>query len=177
MGNSSMTDRVKLDAAEKDVAELYNNLVDVATGVAAEKTAAIDAIVKELSKGINLFSNADLWDFQLRLGVEAFILSAAKEQSALKQACADAVYKEALAKSYSIATGAQEAKKQQSILETVDKQAVNMVWTAVSNILKTKLDEAHRLVNIIQSIQISRAAEAKQASSPRSEPDRMTLME
>ena len=46
-----------------------------------------------------------------------------------------------------------------------------MLYTSISGILKAKLDEAHRLVNIIQNIQISRAAEAKLNGSPRSEAD------
>ena len=132
-------------------------------------------LVKELSKGINLYTNSQLWDFQMQISVEAYNISMAKEQTSLKQACAEALYKEGLANSYSLSTGTQEAKKQQSVLDTIDKQGVNMLWTAVSSLLKTKCDEAHRLVNAIQNIQISRAAEAKQLGSPRSEVDNINF--
>ena len=169
-----MIDEQQIMAAQSDVNETYDYLAGAVQEVTKDIVAPLDKIVKELSKGINLFSNADLWDFQLRLGVEAYILGNIKEQSSLKQACAEALYKEGLAKSYSTTAGAVEAKKQQSVLDTLDKQAVTMLWTTVSNLLKTKCDEAHRLVNIIQGIQISRAAEAKQ-QGPRSEVDRMNL--
>ena len=162
---------VKIDQANNDVNEIYFQLSEAAKETISEIVKPIDNIVKELSKGINLFSNTELWDFQLRLGIESYKLANIKEQSSLKEACAEALYKESLAKSYAEATGAAETKKQASILASIEKQAVFMLYTSISGILKAKLDEAHRLVNIIQNIQISRAAEAKLNGSPRSEAD------
>lgn len=162
---------IKIDQVNNDVNEIYFQLSDAAKETIGEIVKPIDNIVKELSKGINLFSNTELWDFQLRLGIESYKLANIKEQSSLKEACAEALYKESLAKSYAEATGAAETKKQASILASIEKQAVSMLYTSISGILKAKLDEAHRLVNIIQNIQISRAAEAKLNGSPRSEAD------
>ena len=162
---------IKIDQANNDVNEIYFQLSDAAKETISEIVKPIDDIVKELSKGINLFSNTELWDFQLRLGIESYKLANIKEQSSLKEACAEALYKEGLAKSYAEATGAAETKKQASILASIEKQAVSMLYSSISGILKAKLDEAHRLVNIIQNIQISRAAEAKLNGSPRSEAD------
>ena len=162
---------VKIDQVNNDVNEIYFQLSDAAKETIGEIVKPIDDIVKELSKGINLFSNTELWDFQLRLGIESYKLANIKEQSSLKEACAEALYKEGLAKSYAEATGAAETKKQASILASIEKQAVSMLYSSISGILKAKLDEAHRLVNIIQNIQISRAAEAKLNGSPRSEAD------
>ena len=162
---------IKIDQANNDVNEIYFQLSDAAKETIDEIVKPIDDIVKELSKGINLFSNTELWDFQLRLGIESYKLANIKEQSSLKEACAEALYKEGLAKSYAEATGAAETKKQASILASIEKQAVSMLYSSISGILKAKLDEAHRLVNIIQNIQISRAAEAKLNGSPRSEAD------
>ena len=162
---------IKVDQANNDVNEIYFQLSDAAKETIGEIVKPIDDIVKELSKGINLFSNTELWDFQLRLGIESYKLANIKEQSSLKEACAEALYKEGLAKSYAEATGAAETKKQASILASIEKQAVSMLYSSISGILKAKLDEAHRLVNIIQNIQISRAAEAKLNGSPRSEAD------
>ena len=162
---------IKIDQANNDVNEVYFQLSDAAKETIGEIVKPIDDIVKELSKGINLFSNTELWDFQLRLGIESYKLANTKEQSSLKEACAEALYKEGLAKAYAEATGAAETKKQASILASIEKQAVSMLYSSISGILKAKLDEAHRLVNIIQNIQISRAAEAKLNGSPRSEAD------
>ena len=162
---------IKIDQANNDVNEIYFQLSDAAKETIGEIVKPIDDIVKELSKGINLFSNTELWDFKLRLGIESYKWANIREQSSLKEAWAEALYKEGLAKSYAEATGAAETKKQASILASIEKQAVSMLYSSISGILKAKLDEAHRLVNILQNIQISRAAEAKLNGSPRSEAD------
>ncbi len=159
-----------------DVEESYKQLKEIVSATINEVVKPIDDIVELLSaKGVNLYSNTELWDFQMKLSVEAYRLSEIKEYSSLKDLCAQALYKEGLANSFSSTTGAQETKKQQSILDNVSKQAISMIYTTAANILKTKCDEAHRLVNTIQNIQISRAAEAKLSSSPRSEKDRLLM--
>lgn len=165
----------ELEKARQDVEELYKDLSGVIREVTNEYTSNLDSIFEELSKGINLFSNPQLWDFQVRLSIEAYCLGNIKEQGALKDLCADALYKESLAKSYSATTGAVEMRKQQSILDTLDKQAISMMYKSISSLLKTKCDEAHRMINVIQSIQISRASEAKQNANPRNELDNLTM--
>jgi len=167
----------KLEKAKREVDETYNLLLEAVRDVTAQYTAELDGIVKELSKGINLFSNTELWDFQVRLSIAAYVLGNAKEQSSLKEACAEALYKENLARAFNTSVGTQEAKKQASILDSTDKQAISMLYASVASLLKTKCDEAHRLVNVLQGIQISRAAEAKISASPRSESERQILLE
>lgn len=165
----------ELVKAKQDVEDLYNDLNEVIKNVISEYTSNLDDIFSELSKGINLYSNQQLWDFQVRLSIEAYCLGNIKEQGALKDLCADALYKESMARSYNSNVGAVEMRKQQSILDTLDKQAISMTYKSISSLLKTKCDEAHRMINVIQSIQISRASEAKQNANPRSEMDSLTL--
>lgn len=159
----------KIEQAKQEVEELYRGLVEVIYSTIAPFTKQLEDIMKELSKGINFFSNSELWDFQVRLSLEAYRLGDIREQSSLKDACAEALYKEGLAKAYAANIGATETRKQQSILDSVDKQAVAMLYESAANVLKTKCDEAHRMINVLQGIQISRAAEAKQTGNPRSE--------
>lgn len=161
----------KLVQANAAVAAAYNQLAEVYKETLSNISKPLDDIISKLSKGIQLFSNSDLWELQLELGVEAYRLGNIKDQSSLKDMCATALYKEKQARVYSEAQGTSEAKKQQSVIDTVGEQAISMLYSALANALKTKCDEAHRLVNIIQSIQISRAAEAKISASPRSEVD------
>ena len=165
----------ELVKASQDVEDLYEELADVIKDVTKEYTSNLDSIFEELAKGINFYSNPQLWDFQVRLSIEAYCLGNVKEEGALKDLCADALYKESLAKSYNSATGAVEMRKQQSILDTLDKQAISMMYKTISSLLKTKCDEAHRMVNVLQSIQISRASEAKQIANPRNEKDSLGL--
>lgn len=161
----------KLDSAKQDVEEIYTDLANTAKEIVSKYATTIDKIKDELKKGINLFSNNELWDFQVRLGVETFELASICAYGALKEECAEALHKEGIAKSYITNEGTQEAKKQKSVLDTIDKQAVLILHSGVVDLLKAKLDEGHRLVNILQSVQISRASEAKQSASPRSETD------
>lgn len=165
----------KLNEAREEVEELSAGLADIIKEIVGQYTENLNNIVGELAKGINLYSNTELWDFQMRLSVEAYELGNVKELASLKDACAEALYKQGLANSFTTSSGTQEIKKQQSMLDTVDKQVVSILYASVASILKTKCDEAHRLVSTIQNIQISRAAEAKQISSPRSEQDRVLL--
>ena len=164
-----MIDNELLLNAKKEVEDTFNYLIESVREVTKEYTSTLDGIVAELDKGINLFSNAELWDFQVRLGIEAYRLGNIKEQSELQESCAEALYKEGMAKTLIETSGAVEIKKQQSIINNIDKQALNMLYSAVASLLKTKCDEAHRLVNILQGIQMSRAAEAKLYASPRNE--------
>lgn len=170
-----MTD--KLNEAKKDVDDTYNLMIEAVRNTTAEYTVELDSIVHELSKGINLFSNAELWDFQVRLSLAAYALGNIKEQGLLREACSEALYKLKLAQEYTATTGTQEYKKQTSIINAEDKQAISIIYASAASLLKTKCDEAHRLVNVLQGIQISRASEAKSAASPRSELDRVSFGE
>ena len=169
-----MTENMK--QAKQLCDDLCKDLSDAVREVTSSYTANLDQIVKDLSKGINLYSNSELWDFQVRLSIEAYILGNVKEQGSLKEACAEALEKESMAQAFVTSEGTQEVKRQQSILKTTDMQAVSMLYASVASLLKTKCDEAHRLVNVLQGIQISRAAEAKQMASPRSEADQSKLL-
>ncbi len=166
---------IDTNQAMQNVEEVYQQLKEAVMSSLHEIVKPVDDIVRALSKGINLYSNKELWDFQMQLSIEAYRLGDIKEQSALKDLCAAALYKEGVAKTFSATVGAQETKKQQSIIDNIDKQAVSMLYTTAASILKTKCDEAHRLVSTIQNIQISRAADAKLSGSPRSESDTIAL--
>jgi hypothetical protein len=43
----------------------------------------------------------------------------------------------------------------------MDKQVVVMLQNAVANCMKSKLDEAHRMVNVLSNVLISKNAENK----------------
>lgn len=154
-----------------EVNELYKQLKDAAVESVNAMTATLDGMIKQLESGVGTMSNSELWDMQMKLGVETYKLGIAKEQSSLKSTCSDAFYKLSLAQSFCSIDGAQETKKQKSIADNIETQAVAMIYSTASSILKTKMDEAHRIVNIIQSILISRASDAKNSGNPRSEPD------
>ena len=166
---------INLDGAYAATDEVVNNLGEVVGSITRDITAELDAQIAKLKKGIDKYSNSDLREIMACISIETYYVGIAKEQSSLRDACATALYKEGLAKAYAIAPGAVEAKKQQAVTDTMDKQAVSILYTTVTNLLKTKIDEAHRVVSVINSILMSRASDAKQYYNPRSEQDAMDI--
>lgn len=162
---------INIDKADKDVKELFNYLSPIATDIVKKKTKLLDDVIKKLSVDVETLSNEQVRNYMAILSVEAYNLSLDKEQSALKDSCATALYKEGIANSFNGNTGTVESRKNQSTIDNMDKQAVSMLYSVVYELLKTKVDEAHRVVNVLSNILISRSAEAKLQYNPRSEVD------
>lgn len=162
---------VDITTADKDTKELYNYLLEVANDIVKKYSEPLDKLVKQLSKDIDTCSNEQIRSYMGKISVEAYTLNISKEQSVLKEACASALYKEGVAKAFNSSTGTVEARKNQSVIDSMDKQAVSMLYSTVSSIFKAKVDEAHRLASTLNGILISRSADAKLQYSPRSEGD------
>ena len=143
------------NVADQETKELYDNLVEIANEIIKKYTEPLDKLVKDLSKNIDTCSNEELRTYMGRISIEAYNLGNYKEQSVLKEACATALYKESVAQEYNSATGTVEARKNASTLNTVGKQMVSILYSTVSNLFKTKADEAHRLASTLNGILIS----------------------
>ncbi len=166
---------INLDNAYAETDEVVNSLGEVVGSITRDITAELDNQIAKLKKGVDTFSNGDLREIMACISVETYYVGIAKEQSSLRDACATALYKEGMAKAFAVAPGAVESKKQQAVTSTMDKQAVSILYTTVTNLLKTKIDEAHRIVSVINGILMSRASDAKQYYNPRSEQDTMDM--
>lgn len=166
---------IDITNAHNDTNEMYRYLNEVAQEFVSKYCGTLDRIVKDIAKGIDNYTNDQLRDFMARICVEAYTISTVKEQSELKESCAIALYKEGIAKSFSMTVGAVEARKNQSVIDTMDKQAVTILYTTVTNLLKAKSDEAHRLIGVLNGILISRSADAKISFNPRSEADEINF--
>jgi len=159
---------VDINNAKKDTDEMFNYLSEVANDIVSKYSKPLDDLVKQLSKNIDALSNDELRTYMAKISIESYNLSIDREQTALKEACATSLYKEGIANAYNKATGTIDARKNQSVLDTMDKQAVSMLYSTVSALFKAKVDEAHRIASILSNILISRASEAKLQYSPRS---------
>ena len=105
--------------------------------------------------------NMDIKNYMLQLSIETYYFSTIKDMAILKQEISNALLKEGIANTYNGTVGTQNARNNQAIVDNLDKQTVNMLYNAVSNNMKSKLDEAHRMINVLQNILISNNAEAK----------------
>lgn len=152
-----------IENAKGEVNELFNNISPLVTEIVSKHSVKLDNIIKKVSDTKSL-TNEELREVIIQLSVESYNFGMDKDSSILKQECATTLMKEGMAIAYNNADGTQQVKSNKSITETVDKQVVNLLYNAVANMMKTKLDEAHRMTNALNSILISRSAEAKLAA-------------
>lgn len=149
-----------ITTAKSDVQSMFDSLAPIVLEVAGKYSKEADKLIDKLVNA-NSFTNEELREAILQLSIEAYMFSMSKDASILKQDCATTLLKESQAKLYNATQGTQVVRQNQSIVDSVDKQVVNMLYSAVANMMKTKLDEIHRLLNTLNSILISRNAEAK----------------
>ena len=152
---------MEIKQADAEVKELYSNLKPVVNSMVLRYSSDVDSIISDIRKNIDTMTNKEIQDVMLRLAIESYHLAGIKDLSALKEDCSKALLNEGLANSYNGATGTAAYRTNQSIIDTTDKKAVNIIYGAISNSLKTKLDEVHRLTGVLSNILISRNAEAK----------------
>lgn len=148
---------------EKEVNEFYKNIGKVAKDFVNERTKEIDDIIKTLSKDIQSLSDSDLMNYQIKLDIACYYLAETKEYANLKSDCANALYKEKQAIYYLGATGTQESKKNESVINSTDNQVVNILYTNISKLLNTKLEEAKRISRTLSSVSIYRMSLRKQS--------------
>ena len=151
---------IDIEKARQEVNDMYRELSPMVEDIVNKYALNINNLVNKISKA-QFLTNDELRDFMLSLSVEAYNFSMSKDSSILKQDCAITIMKEAQAKEYNNTEGTQVIRNNASIINTSDSQVVNLLYSSVANLMKTKLDEAHRMINTLNSILISRNAEAK----------------
>jgi len=147
--------------ALKEIDDTYKQLQPMVDDVVNRHTKDIDVIFKNIKKDITTLSNKELQDYMLQLQAEAFDLTAVKDSSALKQELALTILKTKQATIYSATAGTSAARNNQATIDTVDKQVVSALYNAINNRFKSKLDEVHRMINVLSNVLISKNAEAK----------------
>ena len=151
----------KLDAALNNVQTNYAELVTVANDMIQGITGSIDELVAAISDNANNMSIELLRDSILKLQLKAYELSEIKEKAAMKAELSAALQKEAFAIKFNSLDGAAATKEKLATAETSSELVSNVLFNLVSNLLKTKLDQLHRLVDAMKSILMSRMQETK----------------
>ena len=149
-----------IEKAKNEVNEMFQSLAPMVEEIVNKYSINIDKIILELTDSASL-TNDEIRNKMLALSAEAYIFGMSKDASLLKQECAETLLKEAQAVVYNNTDGTVPVRTNASIIKTTDSQVVNLLYSAVGNLMKTKLDETHRMINILNSILISRNAEAK----------------
>ena len=124
------------------------------------KTPVYD-LISVIGEDINSLSLDQLKDLMWKLQYKAYVLSEVKEKSSLKAELAETIQKEKAAQRFMEVDGTAGAKANMALIDTSEETVVQLLYENVSSQLKTKLDQLHRLVNVIQSILMTRMQEAK----------------
>lgn len=156
---------IDITKAKKEASEVYKNLKPLVVGVVEKHSKEIDSIVAEIRRksedNIMSLSNMDLQKYMLALSTASFDFTIDKDLSLLMQDCAILLAKEAEADSFNTTAGTAAVRSNQSIIDAMPQKTVSIIQTAVANAMKSKLDEAHRMISVLQNILISRNAENK----------------
>lgn len=151
----------EFDISRKEVDETYKNIVAIADDLVAKSARSIDDLVKEIKRNLVNLTNQEISNYMLQLSIEAYYFGQKKEHATLKQEIAEAAVKEGLAKSYNTTEGTVAFRQNQAMLDISEKQAVKLLYDVTAGLMKTKLDEIHRLINVLNGALINRNAEAK----------------
>ena len=151
----------KLEEALMNVQTTYGELVEVANGMLSSIVSPVNELVAEVNSRVNAMSVDQIRDFILRLQLKAFEISEIKEKSALKAELAEALQKEKYAVEFNGADGTAAVKSNIATIAASAEVTSEALYNLIANLLKTKLDQLHRLVDALKSILMSRMQEAK----------------
>ena len=150
-----------INAAKKQVKETYDLLRPIVKETVAKNTKEIDSLISKIKANLTTLTNKELQDYMLQLSIETYYFAERKDMSLLMQECAIAMSKGAQADIFNSTVGTQAVRSNQATIDSMDKQTVVMIQGAIANCMKSKLDEAHRMVNVLSNVLISKNAENK----------------
>lgn len=158
--------RPSFDEALKDVDMSYAELMEIANDIFNSVAGQTKSLIEEIrSKGESLSTDA-IRNYMLKLSLNSFSFSEIKEKAAFKAQIAESVRKTEYSKAFQVSTGTNaSAREAQATMQVTDQIVVEHLYTMVANMLKTTLDESHRVVDVLKSMLLSRAQEAKAAQS------------
>ncbi len=152
---------VKLENALTNVETTYSELVEIANSMLKPMFDPINQLVNRINSNVNALSIEQIRDYILQLQLKAFEISETKEKAALKAELAETLQKEKFAVSFNKLEGSAAVKDKLATVENASEVVAEALYNLVANLLKTKLDQLHRLVSALTSVLMSRMSEAK----------------
>lgn len=156
------------EQVKQEVDSTYRSLAKIAKEITSQYTKEIDLLIKELENIENL-SDGRVRNIMLQLSLLAYHLGEVKEHSNIRADISTALYKEKLASEFNSLEGPVGVKTNQATVNSIDQQAVQILYTNISKMFTTKLDETHRVVNTLNNVLIGRMATNKHALQDRNE--------
>lgn len=156
------------ERVSNEVNLVYRQLAKVAKDIVNKHTKELDDLIEEL-KNIENLSDGKVRNIMLQLSLLSYNLGEIKEHSNLRADVSVAMLKEKIALEFNSSEGTQSAKQNLATLNAMDSQAVQILYTNISKMFSTKLDEAHRVVNTLNNVLIGRMASKKQTQQEKQE--------
>lgn len=153
--------RPNLNEALDKVEMAYSDVVSIANDMLAPLFDPINKLVEEINGRINNFTVEEIRNYMMRLQLRAYEISETKEKSSLKAELAESLRKEKYALTFNKAQGTAGTKDNTALLAASEEIIVESLYKLVANLLKTKLDALHRLVDALKSVLMSKMQEAK----------------
>lgn len=151
----------ELSTGMQDIQVIYSYLNSQAKDMVRQYTKQIDDLIKDVKDNINSLTNEDIRRIELQLSLLAYDLGELKDKTGIAAEIAEIVQDETQADAWNTAVGNNEQRKNTAILASSKEKAVAKLYKLVASQIKTKLDEAHRVVDTLKSILISRASDRK----------------
>jgi hypothetical protein len=152
---------LRVQKALNNIDDTYQDLIVVAEDIFQQTTKDIDEIMMSAYNDIEKLSNDAIRDLMLRLSLKSYTFSEIKEKAAFKSVLAETIRKEEYAQNFNKTEGTVAVRENTATIDTGAEILSEEIYTLVANMLKTKLDEIHRVVNTLQTILMTRMQEAK----------------
>lgn len=134
--------------------------------VAVEMTSSIFEDINKTIKAINtdaLFSlsNDELRELMLKLSLMSYSLADIKDKASMKNNCAETIKKIKYAEQFNCTEGSVAFRENSALINSSEEVLTELVYDLVSSLFKTKLDEIHRIVDVLKTILMSKMQEIK----------------
>lgn len=156
--------KLSLETALDNTELLYSDIVKIANDMLEDIIGDVNSLVKEASDHVESLTNEELRVLMLKLSSKAFSLGETKEKAALKARCSEILKDEAYATNFNSVDGKVEERKNAVTLKISKEIVVEALYDLVANLLKTKLDSCHRVVDTLKTVLMSRASDVKLSS-------------
>ena len=156
-----MSNRKELDNAIDNIEITYQEVIDIANDSVKELTGDLDNLIESVYNRVENLNNDEIREVLLKLSLRSFSFSSIKEKAAFKAMLAESLRKEAYAREFNTLQGSVAAKDSQATLNIANEIIVEHLYELTASLFKVKLDEAHRVVDTLKSVLMSRLSEAK----------------
>jgi len=153
--------RGNLQQALDNTNTVYQQLVEISNDIVAKCVKDITPIISNINNNIQNFSNDQIRESMMYLSLKSYSLAEIKEKASMKAEVAEILKKEAYANEFNGADGTVAVRENLAQINISDEILSQTVNELVADVLKVKLDELHRMIDVLKTVLMSRLSEAK----------------